>query len=68
MKINVCGSGQRNIIENIAMATQAIFLQPEHGYIVLLCIIVAFVNTWAGFKVGAARTLYSIQYPQVRAT
>ncbi|ETV68907.1 hypothetical protein H257_15254 [Aphanomyces astaci] len=42
-------------------------LQPEHGYIILVVVLVAFVNLWAGFKVGAARRLYGIAYPQMYA-
>ncbi|RHZ18684.1 hypothetical protein DYB37_012680 [Aphanomyces astaci] len=39
-------------------------LQREHGYIILVVVLVVFVNFWAGFKVGAARKRYNIKYPQ----
>ncbi|RHY48875.1 hypothetical protein DYB28_007816 [Aphanomyces astaci] len=42
-------------------------LQREHGYIILVVVLVVFVNFWAGFKVGAARKRYNIKYPQMYA-
>lgn len=42
-----------------------IVLQPEHGYIPLVVVLMVFVNLWAGMKVGAARKKYNVQYPQV---
>ncbi|KAF0700978.1 Aste57867_8424 [Aphanomyces stellatus] len=49
------------------MTFSAPLLQPEHGYVILVAVSVAFVNLWAGFKVGAARRLYGIAYPQMYA-
>ncbi|KAF0700979.1 Aste57867_8425 [Aphanomyces stellatus] len=42
-------------------------IQPGHGYVVLVGVFTAFVATWAGFKVGAARKKYGIKYPQMYA-
>ncbi|GAB9472227.1 Microsomal glutathione s-transferase [Globisporangium polare] len=42
-------------------------LQPEHGYIPLLVVAMAFVNVWAAMKVGKARKKYDVQYPQMYA-
>ncbi|OQR81599.1 hypothetical protein THRCLA_23334 [Thraustotheca clavata] len=42
-------------------------LQPEHGYVILAAVATGFVNAWAGMKVGAARKLYKIEYPQMYA-
>lgn len=47
------------------MAVQ-ILLQPAHGYVPLLVVLMAFVNLWASVKVGEARRKYNILYPQVR--
>lgn len=41
-------------------------LQPAHGYVPLLMVVLLFVNLWAGIKVGKARKLYGVDYPQVR--
>jgi hypothetical protein len=43
-----------------------IAVQQFHGLIPLVIVGGAFVNAWAGFKVGAARKKYGIAYPQVR--
>ncbi|CAK4679999.1 unnamed protein product [Aphanomyces euteiches] len=42
-------------------------IQPDHGYVILAVVLVAFVNLWAGMKVGAARRAYNIKYPQMYA-
>ncbi|KAF4318055.1 hypothetical protein BBO99_00007644 [Phytophthora kernoviae] len=42
-------------------------LQPAHGYIPLLVVLLVFVNFWCGSKVGKARKLYGIDYPQMYA-
>ncbi|ETW07242.1 hypothetical protein, variant [Aphanomyces invadans] len=42
-------------------------LQPEHGYVLLIPVLMAIVHIWAGFKVGAARSKYGIHYPQMYA-
>ncbi|CAK4138071.1 unnamed protein product [Aphanomyces euteiches] len=42
-------------------------IQPDHGYVILVVVLVAFVNLWAGMKVGAARRAYNIKYPQMYA-
>jgi glutathione S-transferase len=43
-------------------------LQPAHGYVLLLVVLLTFVNLWAGIKVGKARKLYGVDYPQVRVS
>jgi hypothetical protein len=45
------------------MASASIQLQPAHGFLPLLVILVVFVSLWAGMK---ARKLYDVPYPQVR--
>ncbi|OQR80691.1 hypothetical protein ACHHYP_17298 [Achlya hypogyna] len=47
--------------------TVAFVLQPEHGYVILVGVLTGFVNAWAGMKVGSARKLYDIKYPQMYA-
>jgi hypothetical protein len=42
-----------------------IAVQQSHGLIPLVVVGGAFVNAWAGFKVGRARKKYGIAYPQV---
>ncbi|KAG7400886.1 Microsomal glutathione S-transferase 3 [Phytophthora boehmeriae] len=42
-------------------------LQFAHGYIPLLVVLLLFVNFWCGIKVGKARKLYGIEYPQMYA-
>ncbi|KAG7382084.1 Microsomal glutathione S-transferase 3 [Phytophthora pseudosyringae] len=42
-------------------------LQPAHGFVPLLVVFLLFVNMWAGIKVGKARKLYGIEYPQMYA-
>ncbi|RLN52051.1 hypothetical protein BBJ28_00021775 [Nothophytophthora sp. Chile5] len=41
-------------------------LQPAHGFVPLLVVLLLFVNLWAGHKVGAARKKYGVEYPQVK--
>lgn len=48
------------------MAGTLVELQPAHGFVPLLVVLLLFVNFWAGIKVGKARKLYGIEYPQVR--
>ncbi|KAH9133847.1 hypothetical protein LEN26_003322 [Aphanomyces euteiches] len=49
------------------MAFTAPTIQPDHGYVILVVVLVVFVNFWAGMKVGAARKKYNIKYPQMYA-
>ncbi|KAH9068543.1 hypothetical protein Ae201684P_004249 [Aphanomyces euteiches] len=42
-------------------------IQADHGYVILVIVLTAFVNFWAGMKVGAARKKYNIKYPQMYA-
>ncbi|POM80702.1 MAPEG family [Phytophthora palmivora] len=42
-------------------------LQSAHGYVPLLVVFLLFVNLWAGIKVGQARKLYGVDYPQMYA-
>ncbi|KAG1710788.1 hypothetical protein DVH05_013513 [Phytophthora capsici] len=42
-------------------------LQPAHGFVPLLVVLLLFVNFWAGIKVGKARKLYGVEYPQMYA-
>ncbi|KAF4027689.1 MAPEG domain-containing protein [Phytophthora infestans] len=42
-------------------------LQSAHGFVPLLVVLLLFVNLWAGMKVGKARKLYGIEYPQMYA-
>lgn len=47
------------------MAAPTIALLPEHGYLPLLVVVLAFVNLWCGSKVGKARKEYDVPYPLV---
>ncbi|TMW56480.1 hypothetical protein Poli38472_006490 [Pythium oligandrum] len=45
----------------------AVLLKKEHGYILLLVLLMVCVNTWAVEKVDKARKHYGIHYPQMYA-
>ncbi|ETW07239.1 hypothetical protein H310_01804 [Aphanomyces invadans] len=49
------------------MAFVAPTLQPEHGYVILVVVLVAVVNFWAGVRVLGARKKFNINYPQMYA-
>ncbi|KAL4087537.1 hypothetical protein PRIC1_013427 [Phytophthora ramorum] len=42
-------------------------LEPAHGYVPLLVVLLQFVNLWGGIKVGKARKLYGVAYPEMYA-
>ncbi|OWY93592.1 Microsomal Glutathione S-transferase [Phytophthora megakarya] len=49
------------------MSGMQVELQPAHGVVPLLVVFLLFVNFWAGMKVGKARKLYGVDYPQMYA-
>ncbi|DBA04040.1 TPA: hypothetical protein N0F65_009387 [Lagenidium giganteum] len=51
----------------MAASDISVTLQRDHAYVLLLVVLTAFVNLWAGLKVGAARKKYDVQYPQMYA-
>ncbi|OWZ12776.1 hypothetical protein PHMEG_00014009 [Phytophthora megakarya] len=49
------------------MAGIQLELQPAHGCVALVVVLLHVVNTWAGHQVGVARSKYGIKYPQMYA-
>ncbi|CEG39730.1 GST, gst [Plasmopara halstedii] len=49
------------------MSAIQVEIQRAHGFVPLLVVLVLFVNLWASHKVGKARRLYGIHYPQMYA-
>ncbi|RLN97480.1 hypothetical protein BBJ28_00003736 [Nothophytophthora sp. Chile5] len=50
--------------KNEKMTGIQVELQPAHGYVPLLVVLLLFVNFWAGHKVSGARKKYGVEYPQ----
>ncbi|TMW56476.1 hypothetical protein Poli38472_006486 [Pythium oligandrum] len=44
-----------------------VILEKEHGYLLLVVVLLFIVNMWAGLKVGKARKLYDVPYPEMYA-
>ncbi|TMW56475.1 hypothetical protein Poli38472_006485 [Pythium oligandrum] len=44
-----------------------IILEKEHGYLLFVVVVLFIVNAWAGVKVGKARKLYDVPYPEMYA-
>ncbi|KAF4139126.1 MAPEG family [Phytophthora infestans] len=42
-------------------------LQPAHGFVPLVVVLLHVVNTWAGHQIGVARKKYGVDYPQMYA-
>mmetsp|Transcript_4589 Transcript_4589/g.5297 ORF Transcript_4589/g.5297 Transcript_4589/m.5297 type:complete len:98 (+) Transcript_4589:339-632(+) len=49
------------------MGEISLTLNQGHGFAISVAIFSAFVCTWAGFKVGAARKKYGVKYPTMYA-
>jgi glutathione S-transferase len=47
------------------MSVVKLSIEKDYGFVILVVIFSIFINFWAGMKVGKARKLYDVQYPQV---
>ncbi|TMW56474.1 hypothetical protein Poli38472_006484 [Pythium oligandrum] len=44
-----------------------VVLHQDHAYLLLVIVLLFIVNTWAAIKVGKARKLYDVPYPEMYA-